>query len=318
MNAPIQITDPRVTYKRLDLRPRSTVARMRALKAARPVTRGDCIGGIRPCPWASCRHHMVHALKGWRSGPMPKRIADALDVAEMGETCVLDIVDAHHDTDARGDLDGITLSDTAEHMGLTRERARQIEGDAIDALRSLSLDPQDYIDTVPSPAVVTPPLMSAHDREAAERVKRLDIMTAGRAAGASWEAIARRLNAAAVKTRRGVTKWSQYLARREGFLLGMTEPKSEVRGRMVEAAAGVADAHGVLTGPLVSAALERGGGADVRRSSAIRAAQRIASVRGWEKFRVGIPGARFAYAPRELGVLDVIKRIATAKGVNDE
>ena len=29
-----------------------------ALQAERPRTRGDCVNGIRPCPWVGCGHHL--------------------------------------------------------------------------------------------------------------------------------------------------------------------------------------------------------------------------------------------------------------------
>lgn len=28
----------------------------------RPRTRGECVGGERPCPWASCEHHAIHGV----------------------------------------------------------------------------------------------------------------------------------------------------------------------------------------------------------------------------------------------------------------
>lgn len=81
-----------------------------------PKTRGDCESGPRPCPWTSCRYHLLYgeeASRGWRS-KLP-----ALE--EMKETCALDVAN-------RGSH---TLDYVAKLFGLTRERIRQIEEKAI-------------------------------------------------------------------------------------------------------------------------------------------------------------------------------------------
>lgn len=57
----------------------------------RPRTRGECRGGIRPCPWAACRFHLaLHVSE--KSGrlfehPNPDALTDTccLDVADRGE-----------------------------------------------------------------------------------------------------------------------------------------------------------------------------------------------------------------------------------------
>jgi hypothetical protein len=81
----------------------------------RPRVRSDCEGGginaDRPCPWASCRHHLgfdlsqsgnVREVDGWHSG---------------GPSCSLDVADQG----------GVTLEEVGELLGLTRERVRQVE-----------------------------------------------------------------------------------------------------------------------------------------------------------------------------------------------
>jgi len=85
----------------------------------KPITRGDCVGGIRPCPWRKCRYHLQHqethtgAGRPYKAGPVE------------GETCSLDVADAGENT----------LEDVGEHIGVVRERVRQIETIAIAKLR---------------------------------------------------------------------------------------------------------------------------------------------------------------------------------------
>jgi hypothetical protein len=68
-----------------------------------PRTRGDCIGGPRPCPALACRYHLD----------------------SPSESCALDVAD-------RGPH---TLEQIAVVVGLTRERVRQIEDKAIRKVR---------------------------------------------------------------------------------------------------------------------------------------------------------------------------------------
>lgn len=78
----------------------------------RPKTRGECVDGPRPCPWASCRHHLL--LYVTAVGSIRKTHAT---IDKLPESCSLDVAE-------RG---GLTLSEVGELMGCTRERVRQIE-----------------------------------------------------------------------------------------------------------------------------------------------------------------------------------------------
>lgn len=88
----------------------------------RPKTRGDCLeGGInaeRPCPWASCRHHLlvtVHPTSGSIT-----QIFGHDDVTRLKQTCALDVADEHGG--------GLKLGEVGALMGdVSRERIRQIE-----------------------------------------------------------------------------------------------------------------------------------------------------------------------------------------------
>lgn len=87
--------------------------------AGRPRSRGECaeLGrhGERPCPWVGCKHNLfldVNPVTGTIKFNFP-----GADVADLVETCALDIAD-------RG---GVTLEEVGGVMNLTRERVRQIE-----------------------------------------------------------------------------------------------------------------------------------------------------------------------------------------------
>ena len=81
----------------------------------RPKSRKECAGGIRPCPFVSCRHHLYLDVNQDK-GSLKLNFPD-LEVWEMPETCSLDVAD-------RG---GMTLEEVGEILNLTRERIRQVE-----------------------------------------------------------------------------------------------------------------------------------------------------------------------------------------------
>ena len=72
------------------------------------------MGGERPCPFVSCKHHLYLDVSP-RAGAIKLNFPD-LEVWEMNETCALDIAD-------RG---GTTLEDVGAIMNLTRESVRLI------------------------------------------------------------------------------------------------------------------------------------------------------------------------------------------------
>ncbi len=83
-----------------------------------PKTRGECIDGPRPCPWARCRHHTHVDLSAAKDSP------SLLVNEDREETCSLDVAD-------RAGPDGLTQDEVATAMHLTRERIRQLEEQAL-------------------------------------------------------------------------------------------------------------------------------------------------------------------------------------------
>jgi hypothetical protein len=105
----------------------------------KPTTRSECVEGIRPCPYVSCKHHLFLDVSS-RTGAIKLNFPD-LEVWEMNETCALDIAD-------RG---GTTLEEVGAIMNLTRERIRQVEVKALaklDALKEM-MALRDYVDEGP-------------------------------------------------------------------------------------------------------------------------------------------------------------------------
>jgi len=105
----------------------------------KPNSRSECVEGIRPCPFVSCKHHLFLDVSS-RTGAIKLNFPD-LEVWEMNETCALDIAD-------RG---GTTLEEVGAIMNLTRERIRQVEVKALaklDALKEM-MALRDYIDEGP-------------------------------------------------------------------------------------------------------------------------------------------------------------------------
>lgn len=85
----------------------------------RPSTRSDCKSGARPCPWVSCRWHLYLDVSP-QTGALKLNFPD-IGPERMLESCALDIAD----------LGGRALEDVGAIMNLTRERVRQIEGEAM-------------------------------------------------------------------------------------------------------------------------------------------------------------------------------------------
>jgi hypothetical protein len=88
----------------------------------RPVVRGECVNGPRPCPYVACRHHLFLEVR--RSGGLTLAWP-TLDPWDLPETCSLDLADGG----------GMTLEQVGLRLNLTRERTRQTEEAALSKLR---------------------------------------------------------------------------------------------------------------------------------------------------------------------------------------
>lgn len=84
----------------------------------RPRTRGECANVPRPCPWASCQYSLLVDIDAHGH-------AHEVGLPETSTACALDVADGGEST----------LEDIAELAGVTRERIRQIESKAFEAIR---------------------------------------------------------------------------------------------------------------------------------------------------------------------------------------
>jgi len=121
----------------------------------KPRTRAECVGGERPCPFVSCKHHLFLDVSA-KTGAIKLNFPD-LEVWEMTETCALDVAD-------RG---GTTLEEVGAIMNLTRERIRQVEVKGLaklEALKDMSAL-RDYVDEGPVGKRRLPVLESKKEEE---------------------------------------------------------------------------------------------------------------------------------------------------------
>lgn len=85
----------------------------------RPRTRGDCADGPRPCPFSSCRYHLLLDVHP-ETGNIKLNFGHD-DVERLPQTCALDVAENY----------APTLDVAAYHVNVTRERVRQIEERAL-------------------------------------------------------------------------------------------------------------------------------------------------------------------------------------------
>jgi len=96
-----------------------------ALEFQRPRTRGECVGGERPCPWVSCEYHAIHGVLLGAEGRALDDDGAVAMIEAMAASCTLDVAD-------EGDA---TLLGVGALWGVTREWIRQIEAKALKAIK---------------------------------------------------------------------------------------------------------------------------------------------------------------------------------------
>lgn len=102
------------------------------LPNTRPPNRSICENGVRPCPYVSCRYNLYLDVRG--DGVLRVNFPDR-EPEEMLASCALDMAD-----------DGPrTLDQVAGLMGMSKERARQIEAVAMGKLKQ-ALGAREYDD----------------------------------------------------------------------------------------------------------------------------------------------------------------------------
>lgn len=132
----------------------------RSLAHVRPRTRADCTEGPRPCPWATCRHHMApHLLasaerhyRNEANRTVPTAWAEAILAGDFGvlpHTCILDLVEDHGLADERGAMyaaipDGSAIG---RHLGITRELVRLDIKAAIRTIAMVEVDVEELLQT---------------------------------------------------------------------------------------------------------------------------------------------------------------------------
>ena len=94
----------------------------------RPRTRGECAGAFRPCPWVSCRHHLMLDVT-WTG----RILQYSFDVENMKQTCALDVADAG----------GLTLDEIGVFYKVSREMIRQRIDRAFTTLRDRGVTADD-------------------------------------------------------------------------------------------------------------------------------------------------------------------------------
>lgn len=106
--------------------------RRRALPVlTRPVTREDCKGGIRPCPFVSCRHNLALDVDGRNVRVIFPDDNGEPDLFAMPETCALDVADRARDELMVQGAEETPHKDIARYMGLKLPEVKELEAEAL-------------------------------------------------------------------------------------------------------------------------------------------------------------------------------------------
>lgn len=99
---------------------------------ARPRTRGDCADQPRPCPYVTCKHHLLTEISsdgrlffnGNADGSSIDAAVDSLE--SMPETCALDVADGG----------GFSAGQVAEYLGVSERWMLKTQAEAITKIRT--------------------------------------------------------------------------------------------------------------------------------------------------------------------------------------
>lgn len=105
------------------------------LAAQKPKKRSECVDGYRPCPWVSCRYNLFLDI---RQDGILRLNFPGKEPEDMYQSCALDLAE-----------DGPrTLEQVAIIMGMSKERARQIEDAVMKKLRPMVGKRTDTLDDI--------------------------------------------------------------------------------------------------------------------------------------------------------------------------
>lgn len=106
----------------------------------RPLTRGECANGPRPCAWVSCRHHLLLDIgedgRLLKMYPFDENDEDSVMDAlrEMPESCSLDVAD-------RG---GMTSQEVGDVLGIRRQGVEECIAGVADQVERDEFDERDH------------------------------------------------------------------------------------------------------------------------------------------------------------------------------
>lgn len=96
----------------------------------RPKTRGECVDGPRPCPWASCKYHLALDVK---DNGLVRITFPGKEIDELKETCALDVADRVKPRELSLEQVGELVNVTSERVHVMvrafEERVRAMLGD---------------------------------------------------------------------------------------------------------------------------------------------------------------------------------------------
>ncbi len=90
LHVQLRMVEPAQSLHALVERDRAAVSLEDAFEVLRPVTRADCIDGVRPCPWLACKFNLTVDVSP--EGDL-RYLADASGPVLSRDNCLLDAVD---------------------------------------------------------------------------------------------------------------------------------------------------------------------------------------------------------------------------------